>query len=728
LDVRGIFACAARVPFAVMRKGLVVLVLSLALFSCRGGDDLPSKSGSIIVISIDTLRSDHLPAYGYAKIKTPAIDALRADSILYERAYSHSPLTLPSHASILTGQLPSATGLHDNAGFKLKPGVQTLASALKAKGYATGAAVSAYSLRATTGISRGFDFYDDAFVNNAGEQTMTDIQRAGDETSKIAQTWIAKTITTRKDQPFFFFLHLYEPHTPYVPSYDGEIERSDKIVGDFIAFLKKNDVYDDATIVLLSDHGEGLGEHGEDEHGILLYRESLQVPLFVKLPDARRGNTTNPAPVQLSDVTPTLLAVAHTTSPTLQGMSLLSLPETPRAIFSETYFPSLHLGWSDLHSVIRDRQHLIRGARVELFDVIADPKETKDRARDDRRTVAALMAALKPHVVPVSLAEQIPPEEAKKLAALGYVGSSPATANAQMDPRDHVQSMREIRRASGLVDTHNFPEALKASEALLVKYPNMPDLWMYKSDALSGAGNLPESLVAAKHGLALNPASDLLAIRVADLSSRTGNMEDARNHAALVLSRMPAEAHGVLARTAMAEGNLELSAREAQLSIDADPNRPLPHSLLGRIALARKDPAAALQSFDRAIAISKRTNRNVRYLHLTRGVALRQLNRGKEAELEFQEEVKKFPDEPEGYWNLLVLYIDENRKPEAERLIGWLLTKRVSPTSFLLVADAFAATQNIAASQQVARDGLKKFPNDPMLARFAAGSTPNRSN
>ncbi|HEX2833974.1 MAG TPA: sulfatase-like hydrolase/transferase [Thermoanaerobaculia bacterium] len=701
-----------------MRKGLVALFICFALLSCRGKDDLPSKPGPIILISIDTLRSDHLPAYGYAKIKTPAIDALRGDSILFERAYSHSPLTLPSHAAILTGQLPSATGLHDNAGFKLKPNVQTLAQSLKTRGYATGAAVSSYALRASTGISRGFDAYDDAFINNAGEQVMGDIQRPGDATRKIAETWITRQLAGKKDQPFFYFLHLYEPHTPYEPSYDGEIEKSDRIVGDFIAFLKKNDVYDDATIVLLSDHGEGLGEHGEDEHGILLYRESLQVPLFVKLPDSRRRNTTTPAPVQLADVTPTLLAVAHTAQPNLAGHSLLSLPETPRAIVSETYFPSLHLGWSDLHSVIRDRQHLIRGARVELFDVIADPKETKDRSRDDRRTVSALLAALKPHLVPVSLAEQIPPEEAKKLAALGYLGSG-AKVNSQLDPRDHVQSMREIRQASGLVDQHKPAEALKATEALLAKYPEMPDLWMYKSDALSDAGNLPEALVAAKRGLALNPASDLLAIRVADLSSRTGQMEDARNHAQLVLTRMPAEAHGVLARVAMAERNLDLAAREAQLSIDADPNKPLLHTLLGRIALARKDPAAALQSFDRAIEIAKRTNRNVRYLHVTRGVALKELGRPAEAETEFQEEIRKFPDEPEGYWNLLVLYIENNRREPAERLIGWLLTQRQSPTSYVIVADALASTRRIPAAQQIAREGLKKFPGNALLEKIA---------
>ncbi|MGN6184603.1 MAG: sulfatase, partial [Thermoanaerobaculia bacterium] len=301
-----------------MRKGLVALLVVLALFSCRGKDDLPSKNGPIILISIDTLRSDHLPAYGYGAIKTPAIDALRADSILFERAYSHSPLTLPSHATILTGQLPATNGLHDNSGFKLQPTVETLAHALKAKGYATGAAVSSYALRASTGISRGFDAYDDAFIHDAGTQA-SDMQRSGDATRKIAEGWIASAIAKKKDQPFFYFLHLNEPHTPYEPSYDGEIVKSDKIVGDFIAFLKKNELYDDATIVLLSDHGEGLGEHGEDEHGLLLYRESLQVPLIVKLPDSRPGQTHTPPPVEHTPLAPPQRGGAPTPRPQIDS-------------------------------------------------------------------------------------------------------------------------------------------------------------------------------------------------------------------------------------------------------------------------------------------------------------------------------------------------------------------------------------------------------------------------
>lgn len=703
-----------------MRKALASLVVLFALVSCRGGDALPSKPGPIIILSIDTLRSDRLPAYGYGAIKTPAIDALRKDAILYERAWSHSPLTLPSHASILTGLLPFDTGLHDNAGFKLKADVPTLAEMLKAKGYATGAAVSAYSLRASTGLARGFDFYDDAFIRNAGAETMTDIQRDGAETSKIAQDWIAKTIAEKKDRPFFLFFHIYEPHTPYVPSYDGEIEKSDRIVADLVAFLKKIDVYDDATIVLLSDHGEGLGEHGEDEHGILLYRESLQVPLIVKLPGGRRGNTTNPAPVQLSDVAPTLLAVAHAEAAKMHGTSLLALPEKPRAIVSSTHFPSLHLGWSDLHSVIQDRHHLIRGARVELFDLVADPKEQKDLSRDERRVVASLQNLLAPHVKPVSLAEQVPPEEAKKLAALGYIGSSaPGSVNAEIDPRDHIAAVRDIRHASGLVDTNKFEEALRATDALLAKYPSMPDLWMYKSDALAGLGALPEAVDAAKRGLALSPGSDLLAVRVADLSARVGRLEEARQHAQLVVSRMPAEAHGVLARVAMAEKNLDAAEREAKLAIAADPNKPILHTLLGRIALAKKDAAGALAAFDRAAKIAEQTGRNVRYLHVSRGAALRQLGRLDEAEREYQAEIQKFPDEPEAFWNLLVLYIEQDRRQDAERVIGFLLTKRQSPTSYILIADAFGSTGRAAAAQQVARDGLRRYPDDPVLRQWA---------
>ena len=275
-----------------MRSRVFLVLLAVVLsVTCRREE----KPSAVILISVDTLRSDHLPAYGYRGIATPALDAFRKDAVLFQRAWSHSPLTLPSHATILTGLLPAEHGVRDNTGFRVSPKTPTIASILRAHGYATAAAVSAYILRSATGINNGFDVYDDEIERGAQEKALGAVQRRGVETTAIAQQWIG----AHGQKPFFYFLHLYEPHAPYDPpepffsrypsKYDGEIAYTDSIVGGFLDFLKQQDIYDRALIVFLSDHGEGLGDHGEEEHGIFLYRESISVPMMIKLPaNARR--------------------------------------------------------------------------------------------------------------------------------------------------------------------------------------------------------------------------------------------------------------------------------------------------------------------------------------------------------------------------------------------------------------------------------------------------------
>ena len=258
-----------------MRKTLLISAFCLlpsAFISCGGKVSIPagSRGTPVFLISIDTLRSDHLPAYGYKNVDTPNIDALRSDGILYERAYSHCPLTLPSHSTVFTGILPAENGVRDNIGFQLDEKVQTLPAVMKANGYSTGAAVSAFVLRKETGISRGFDIYDDQVEALGRGKSMGRIQRGGDETVKVAETWAA----THTSGPLFYFLHLYEPHSPYDPpepykskyalAYDGEIAHVDHIVGEFIELLKSKDLYDQSLIILFSDHGEGLKEHREE--------------------------------------------------------------------------------------------------------------------------------------------------------------------------------------------------------------------------------------------------------------------------------------------------------------------------------------------------------------------------------------------------------------------------------------------------------------------------------
>src|SRR6185436_11184295 len=298
------------------------LLAALLLAACAPHPAETRFAGApVILISVDTLRADHLPAYGYRGVATPNIDALRHDAILFRRAWSHVPLTLPSHASILTGLLPTEHQVRNNIGFRLRGDVETLPAALRRAGYATGGAVSSYVLRRATGIAASFDFYDDDIAAEVE-------QRSGARTVAAALPWIERNAA----RPFFFFLHLYEPHAPYAPPepfrsryrnpYDGEIAAADAALGTFLAGLKKSGVYDRAIIVFLSDHGEGLGDHGEEEHGIFLYREALQVPLLLKLPRAQRGGTAIDGDAALVDVAPTLAALTGARLPRSSGADL----------------------------------------------------------------------------------------------------------------------------------------------------------------------------------------------------------------------------------------------------------------------------------------------------------------------------------------------------------------------------------------------------------------------
>ncbi len=272
---------------------LVIAVISAWAVHRRWLRSYSSADGPIILISIDTLRADHLPAYGYTKVRTPNIDALAAAGTLFEHAYSHAPQTLPAHTSILSGQLPFEHGVRDNVGFTVKPGQWFVQRALRQRGWPTGGFVSAYVLRGAVGLNQGFDTYDSELPPASGERSIGQVQRSGDATLAAAENWL--NARDRK-KPFFLFLHLYEPHKPYEPPsrfasyepYDGEIAYADEIVGRLFDRLRALDLYDRATIVLLADHGEGLGDHGEQEHGLFLYNATMQVPLIVKLPGQDR--------------------------------------------------------------------------------------------------------------------------------------------------------------------------------------------------------------------------------------------------------------------------------------------------------------------------------------------------------------------------------------------------------------------------------------------------------
>ncbi|HYO77853.1 MAG TPA: sulfatase-like hydrolase/transferase [Thermoanaerobaculia bacterium] len=711
-----------------MRSRLLSLLVLLLAACDRGDVPRPSSNTPVILISIDTLRSDHLPAYGYKGVSTPNIDALRADSILYQRAYSHCPLTVPSHATVLTGQLPAETGMRDNTGYSLNPASATLAELLAAKGYATGAAVSSYVLHKGTGMERGFAAYDDE-IQDRGGLAMSAMQRAGADTVAAAEKWLG----ANGGKPLFYFLHLYEPHTPYAAPepyrsryapYDAEIAQADEVVGRFLQRLKDAGIYDNALIVLFSDHGEGLGDHGEDEHGIFLYREALQVPLMVKLPGAAQAGNSVDRPVQLSDIFPTVLAqtgIKHDARSTSGARSLLDDPDAKtaeRQIYSETYFPRFHFGWSDLHSLMGAQHHYIHAPQPELYET-SDVAEKNNVLNDNRRVYAAMRRSIEPAIRMAEAPKAVSPEEAAKLAALGYLGSTAAVEGPLPDPKTKTQTFREIREAFKLFQAGNYEAALTYYQRLLRENPRMLDLWEISARALVRLGRRAEAIDAAKEALKISPQSTHLALLIANLSLEQGQADTARQHAELALKSHPVEAREILARAALASGDVSAAEREARSALAAEPKNARALMTLGRIEKDKQNLGLALTHLEAATEAARNEQTALSGLHYMRGDVLARLGRAQEAEQALREEIRLFPEDAPAYMSLILLYVSAGRVDEGTRLIHELEKASPTPPSYAAISNTLRVIGDQRGARFWAVRGLRRFPNDQTLRRLA---------
>jgi len=715
-----------------MRRLAFWSLLVFALTGCRrGGDTGPFPGAPIVVISIDTLRSDHLPAYGYKGVETPAIDAFRRDAVLFERAYSHTPLTLPSHVSLLTGVLPNHHGVRDNIGYLFDPAKHPhLPRLLKTAGYATGAAVSAFVLRGDTGLGTDFDLYEDG-VTRRPTEAMGNSQRSGRATESAALDWIGSV----EGKPFFLFLHLYEPHTPYTPPepfaaryrsnpYDGEIAEADAIVGDLLQGLKDRGIYDKAVIVLLSDHGEGLGEHGEAEHGIFLYREALQVPLLLKLPGSSLGGTSVAAPAQLVDVAPTLLALAGQPVPAgLDGGSLLDLrrEDAPvRDVYAETYYPRLHFGWSELTSLIRGGSHLIQAPRPELFDLAADPGEKQNILERERRTYAALHQALARHETPLAAPAQVDAETASRLASLGYLaGGSTGGDGPLPDPKDGIHTLRDLGQATSLFATQRFAEAVPLFQRLVAENPKMVDAWENLAESLQKTGRQEEALAAYKQAMAVSGGAAHIAVATGTLLLEMKRYGEAREHAQIALKTSPAGARSLLAQIAMAEGDFAAAEREARAAVEAESfsGRIGPKIVLAQTLQEQGRLEDALKVIQQAVDEVSRMEGRPKFsgLFFQHGDLLARLGRDAEAEKAFQREIEDFPSNPYPYTRLSVLYAAQGRGQEAVGILKTMVDRNDTPLAY---AEAIRTLRTLGDPQGAAallRFAQQKHPESREL-------------
>jgi arylsulfatase A-like enzyme/Flp pilus assembly protein TadD len=557
----------------------------------KQGASLPE----IFLVTIDTLRADHVPCFGYDKVQTPAIDSLCRDGIRFSATFTPSPITNTSHASILTGLLPSVHGVTDFA-IPLGADHTTLAELLKKRGYHTAAFIGAVILDSKTlapGLDRGFDFYDNFPDRLKNTPRWGRVERRGGEVVEHAIQWL----TAHPAGPHFVWVHLYDPHDPYEPPepflheyqgrlYDGEIAYADSALGKFLDFLKQRGWYRGATVIVVGDHGEGLGEHKEDTHGIFLYDSTTHVPLVVKLPGGAHAGETVASQVRTLDILPTLVEIAGAAAPArMDGASLLPLiggGETPeRPAFGETDYP-LQFGWAPLRSLRANGAKFIEAPKPELFDLKKDPGELlnlyqpwDDQVKNMRARLAELKASLPP---PPPTAATVPQGTVDELKALGYLGKADVGSSTNVpepsmlpDPKDRIEEQNLLHRAMIASEDSRPDEARTALEKLLENNPKSPNALLQIGQIELEAGNF------AKAAGYLGRAREL----------RPDDAAAAWYHgAALAKAGDPAGAREAL------ETTLRLTPGQFQARL-----------LLGQVFLELKDPKSALDQLEAALLV-----------------------------------------------------------------------------------------------------------------------------
>lgn len=638
------------------------------------------RKPNVILITIDTLRADHVGCYGAQNVKTPTLDALAHDGVVFERAISQVPLTWPSHAVILTGTYPFQNGVQDFTGQPLGSQFRSVAQAFQKAGYSTGAVVSAFVLDRSWGLARGFDYYDDAFSAKTFEQKDAGLvdRRAGESVAH-AISWLKKT----PRRPFFLWLHLYDPHSPYDPPepyrteykdypYDGEIAYADHELAGLMTWLKQNRLYDSSLVVMLSDHGESLGEHGEDEHGFFVYNSTVHVPLIVKppagsgIPAGRKSE-----PVETSEVAPTLLQLAglkdaiqsqFQSPPLLEAKagSTLGVNTTRSSpAYSETFYPFSSFGWSPLHALESQRFHFIDAPKPELYDLADDPGEMKNIAAEQPATLAVLRESLQglvshnPFGAPNAAAGNLSPEAQDKLRALGYFGfraavSPEALQKGLADPKDKLWEFNSILKAEDAFQQKRDDDA----EALLRKVQEQ-DTQIYIIPFLLGESalrreNWEKAAEELMRCLQLNPNFDNAMTGLARALAKLGRAEEAKSWLDKALQSNP-QNYRAWYQKGLLDAGVPASARIAfEKSVSIQPNFSTGQRELGMSLFQQEDYAAAAIHLEKAVALGLDEPR----LHNFLGICYNRIHRPAKAIREFEKAIQLDPNLAEAHLNL----------------------------------------------------------------------------
>jgi choline-sulfatase len=643
---------------------VVLFLCALPLLSASFCGKTAAVRLNLLLVTLDTVRADHLGAYGYRAAETPFLDRLAREGLRFEHAVSAVPLTLPSHATILSGLTPPHHGLRNNGAGRFPTDRETLATRLSAAGYHTGAFVGAFVLDHRFGLDRGFEIYDDEIERDPSRDSGgLDAERPGSVVVDRALAWLAKTADDR-DRPFFAWVHLYDAHAPYTPPepyrsrhkdapYDGEIASVDAQVGRLLEFLEKRGLSKRSVVAVIADHGEALGEHGELTHGLLLYEPTLRVPLIVKAPGVVAAGGVLVEPVSTADLTPTLegllggkLAPAASAgsgaAAALDGRDLSAslhkgIEPAEVDLYAETEYPRI-FGWSGLYALRRGRLKYVAAPRAELYDLSRDPGESANILAGEARRVDLdiRLARLQENARVPDAPTGPSAETVARLASLGYIGGKPPTAapgsaepRRLLDPKDMVRLFRQFEESNWAIQAGRFDAAKKMLEPLVQADPDNSVFRGLLAKACRRSGDLPRAITLYRRAAAAAPDDPEVRYNLAVTLQEAGR-------------------------------NIEALAAVAE-AIRRDPARPEAHNALGISLSQSGKPEQALAEFDRAAELDPRDAR----AQNNRGNVLRQLGRFDEAERAYRRAIELAPRYAEAVNGLGTLEVARDRPAAA---------------------------------------------------------------
>lgn len=592
-----------------------------------GGGERPS----VLLVTIDTARADRYGSYGHAAAETRYLDRLASEGVRFETALSSAPITLPSHASIFTGLYPTRHGVRNNGNFYVPERLPTLATRLREQGYATAAFVSSFVLDRRYGLSRGFDTYDDRMEGASTQIVTLEAERRGDRTALALGDWLRKQAAAAPARPFFAWLHLYDPHEPYRPPqpfrqmfaaapYDGEIAFDDAVLASVLDTLRQTGQLERTLVAVTSDHGESLGEHGEETHSMFVYEAALKVPLVLWRPGRLPAGRVVEQPVRLVDLAPTLLELAG--APALEGAdgrSLVPLIEgrpsgPPPPLYAETYLPQLYMNWAPLRALRDTRFKLIDAPRPELYDLQDDPREERNLHDSQPQRAAALRAALEGvakggGAMSVGALDR---EAAEKLAALGYLGAgetavaAASTPSDRRDPKDVIQIFNRLRSANGAVRERRFADALPVLEAVLREDPQNAFARLVMGSAYMGMGRWREAIPWYRRYLERVPTSSYAHHWLAICHLRAGENDAALREAEAALALDPrfSDARVLKGGVLASRGAYDEAIRELRQAVETDPGKPILRLDLAKVLDEAGRKAEARQQYDELLRLA----------------------------------------------------------------------------------------------------------------------------